>query len=305
MKMDTKLNNSNDSFMRQIFQMFKGGFEGLAKAITSLGKDVQKIEIQGLDVITIKGKDGKDGKDGHTPTDEELLTLITPLIPQITQPQDGHTPTDEELLALIRPLIPEVKNGETPTDEQLLALIKPLINHSEIAQEAAKLAQAELKPLIPVVDSPEDLATKLDELPKEWLSIDHIRGDFNTKIRPVIVPPAKTEIRVFDEGGNSYYIDRLNFAGSGVTLVKMADGVASVIIPGGSVGTTYTETPTGAINGSNLVYTVLHDITTVFSFAINGQFIHPNEYTATGNEITFNSPISADLAGTNFTLVYA
>ena len=30
---------------------------------------------------------------------------------QISQPQDGHTPTDEELLALIRPLIPNPVTG--------------------------------------------------------------------------------------------------------------------------------------------------------------------------------------------------
>jgi hypothetical protein len=51
------------------------------------------------------------GKHGHTPTEAELLDLITPLIPKV---QDGKTPSKEELLKLIVPLIPKVKDGMTP-----------------------------------------------------------------------------------------------------------------------------------------------------------------------------------------------
>ena len=64
------------------------------------------------------------GPPGKTPTTEELLALIKPLIPRVV---DGKTPTKQELLALIRPLIPKVADGKTPTTEELLALITPLI----------------------------------------------------------------------------------------------------------------------------------------------------------------------------------
>lgn len=67
------------------------------------------------------------GAPGHTPTDDELLALIKPLIEAIPKPKDGHTPTQKELLSLIRPLIPLVKDGETPSDERLIRLIKPFI----------------------------------------------------------------------------------------------------------------------------------------------------------------------------------
>lgn len=96
-------------------------------------KSTREVELKGVSVVTIKGdkgdkpKLGEDyhvPKDGHTLTDEELLAIITPLIPEVA---DGKTPTREELLSLIHPLIPIVKDGETPTEEQLLALIKPLI----------------------------------------------------------------------------------------------------------------------------------------------------------------------------------
>lgn len=67
------------------------------------------------------------GDKGDSPTKEELLALIEPLIPPPEKGDDGHTPTSAELRALIRPLIPKVKDGKTPTEEQLRDLILPLI----------------------------------------------------------------------------------------------------------------------------------------------------------------------------------
>jgi len=97
--------------------------------------EVQKMEIvpgENADIATafFSMLKGKKGDKGDTPTDEELLKLIKPLIPAPIpgkKGDKGDTPTVEQLLALIKPLIPEVKNGETPTDERLLSLIKPLI----------------------------------------------------------------------------------------------------------------------------------------------------------------------------------
>ena len=81
------------------------------------------------------------GRPGEKPTDEELLTLIKPIIPKV---EDGHTPTKEELLTLIKPLIPQSKDGETPSDERLLALITPLIPLVENGKDADPKAVLEL-----------------------------------------------------------------------------------------------------------------------------------------------------------------
>lgn len=43
------------------------------------------------------GVDGDTGADGHTPTEEELLTIIKPLIPQVTNGKDAE-PVDIEAL---------------------------------------------------------------------------------------------------------------------------------------------------------------------------------------------------------------
>lgn len=97
----------------------------IAQVISSLKGDAGYTPIKGKDYndgyTPVKGKDYFDGK---TPTDDELLNLIIPLMPEV---KDGHTPTVEELVAIIKPLMPKVKDGETPTDERLIKLITPLI----------------------------------------------------------------------------------------------------------------------------------------------------------------------------------
>ena len=72
----------------------------IEKIATRLAVKLAKLE---------KGDPGKDGQDGRTPTPQELVALIAPLIPPPVHGKDGKpgkTPTDAELLALIRPLIP-------------------------------------------------------------------------------------------------------------------------------------------------------------------------------------------------------
>lgn len=91
------------------------------------GKEFPKkmsVSLEGVSVVSIKGE---KGEKGDTPTDEHLIGLILPLIPEPIPGKDGYSPTEEDVLELIRPLIPEVKDGETPTDERLLSLIRPLI----------------------------------------------------------------------------------------------------------------------------------------------------------------------------------
>jgi hypothetical protein len=100
------------------------------------------------------------GDKGDKPTEKELLALITPLIPSVS---DGKTPTRDELLALIKPLIPQVKDGYTPTKQDLLAIIKPLIpqiSKEEISSEIYETLSEEIKSLIP---SKEDIESGIEE----------------------------------------------------------------------------------------------------------------------------------------------
>lgn len=67
----------------------------------------------------------------------------------------------------------------------------------------------------------------------------------------------------------------------------------------------HTEQPTGAINGSNTVYTVTKPIFAVLSFSLNGETIAqlPN-YTISGKTITFSTALPADYSGKDFEIKY-
>ena len=106
-------------------------FDGIEEKMNEFYSSLEEKIISSLE--NAKGDKGDapqknvDYFDGHTPTDEELLRIIKPLIPVAKDGEPGHTPTANEILALVRPLIPKVKDGATPTKEELLALIKPLV----------------------------------------------------------------------------------------------------------------------------------------------------------------------------------
>lgn len=99
---------------------------------------------------------GVDYFDGETPTDEELIALIKPLIPAPIKGEDGKSPTKEDLLKIIKPLIKPGKDGETPTDERLISLIQKVMpNLGE--------------------DTPEKIADKLNTL-DEKVNMSVIKG---------------------------------------------------------------------------------------------------------------------------------
>lgn len=64
------------------------------------------------------------------------------------------------------------------------------------------------------------------------------------------------------------------------------------------------ETPSGDIDGANTEYTVTKPINAVLSFGINGQVIHPSEYTVSGRTITMDTAIDGALSGTVFEITY-
>jgi len=143
---------------RQLYQLYKKAFEDIVEVL----KNQQKIELKGAEVVTIQGL------PGHTPTKEELLELIKPLIPNIPEVIHGKTPSREELLALIEPLIPEPRHGETPTVDKLLGLIKPLIPKVKDGETPSDDRLRKLiLPLIPKIDVP--VAPTADEIIKKLL----------------------------------------------------------------------------------------------------------------------------------------
>lgn len=91
------------------------------------------------------------------------------------------------------------------------------------------------------------------------------------------------------------FIPTKSFGGGGTTDVGVKFSLSRVV---------KTETPTGDIDGANTDYTVAGKITSIINFTINGQFIHPSEYTISGNTISFATALDASLSGTSFTVTY-
>jgi len=125
------------------------------------------------------------GEKGDTPTDEELIALIRPLIPE---PIEGHTPTDEELIDLIRPLIPEP--SKAPTKKDLIPLIKSLIP-DPVEGEPGKDG-TEIKA--------EQIAEKLNTL-KEAIDASVIKGgvtkkEFDEHGKEILAGMAKVDGRI-------------------------------------------------------------------------------------------------------------
>ena len=245
---------------RQKYQIINDGFNSVISSLKTLGekfgtkieikKEVSKTNLWKMvidhfsnisDVISqltfptvIETRVEKYVKQ----TDEELLELIKPLIPKIKV----EVPTTEDILELIKPLIPKAKNGKTPSDARLLTLISQLIPKIPTAEEL--ISEVTERIIVPSLPSAEELAEELGNVKKEWVPIEAIRGDFNTRVHRSFGSGGKIELQLQDEGGEIMYVDRINFAGNGVTVTKMGNKVVTVTIPGGgSLWEPYTQKP--------------------------------------------------------------
>lgn len=264
----------------------KEAIEKLAPAIQRLGGSADFIEYFLRAIKGEKGDQGDKGVKGDTPSDEEIVELIKPLIPEPVPGKDGYTPVKGVDYFDGK----DGKDGKPGKDgldgESIVGPQGPAGRDGKVGPAGSP-------------DTAAQIVAKLKSLKgKERLSYDDLKD-----LPPP--SPASKSIEIYDESGLiDGNLERINFAGAGVAASSDGRGTITVVITGGSGGTVHTETPSGAIDGVNAVYTVPTDITTVFSFAIGGQFIHPEHYSTTGNQITLDAPLDASLAGMPFTIVY-
>lgn len=165
---------NNTKIERQKFQMHKKGYSDIVEAIGELKEvekpEVQKVELQGISLVTIKGDKGEPGKDGNTPTKEELIKIVKPLIPEPKKGDkgDNYIITEKDKKEIAKSI--KVPVVEKVIEKQIIE--KPII--TEIVKEVAKYEDAEI------------IADKLSRVEKQWLSIEAIKGDFNSKIRQIV-----------------------------------------------------------------------------------------------------------------------
>lgn len=160
-------------------------------------------------------------------------------------------------------------------------------------------------------DTPDEIVAKVN-LSEKKIDGERVRG-FAELFRQVDSIGSFPRGKEAGGGGNvirylsngvviSAYVTELNFS---TNILPTYDGNGRITLTAmGGGGTTYSETPSGLVNGSNKIYTTLHTVTTVINFAINGAYIHPADYSVVGTTITFVTALDASLSGLPFTIVY-
>lgn len=138
---------------------------------------------------------------------------------------------------------------------------------------------------------------------KGLVSVMRFMEEFGTN--PVGIEVGGGPTYAFRSNGTkiSDHVTEINFT-TNLTATYAGNGRINVSAPGGGSSTFYTQTPVGVIDGANVTYTVTNTITSVVNFAINGQYIHPVEYTPSGTTITFVAALPSQLSGTSFTITY-
>ncbi len=166
------------------------------------------------------------GEKGDTPTKEELMNLIEPLIPDPIPGEDGKTPTKEELYSIIKPLIPK--------KEEIVRAVKPLLPKQVDmvlpSDDTVKRLIKNLLPKQPTYDKKviTDIRDELDNL-KQSVKNKPLPemfggGDSFTGLAKVDTP---------DIPGN---LEDKIIAGANITITKITDanGVKSLSIAGGA-----------------------------------------------------------------------
>lgn len=148
-------------------------------------------------------------------------------------------------------------------------------------------------------DTAKEVVAKINSIPggiKQYAieGLETLIAELRSKVRGMKKSPHATQ----KHGGGDTFL-----AGTAITITTNADGTKTISSTASS--TVYTETPSGTINGSNDTFTTAHSITSIYSFAINGQFIHPSEYSVAGSTITFVTAPDATLSGLPFTIIYS
>ncbi len=234
-------------------------------------KSEQQRKLTAIDTRVAAIKDGAPGKKGD-------------------KGDEGKTPSKKELVALIKPLIPEPipgPPGYTPVKG---------VDYNDGADAVVDTEQLmkDLLVKIPIPDFP-DFEPDITALKNDLAATRRTPGWGAHPLTIAQSGAVKAETARY-----------LNFTGTGVSSVTTnPDGTIDVSLTAGAAATTYTETPTGTINGNNKAFTTVHAITTIYSFALNSAYIHAGEYSVVGSTITFTTAPDASLSGTSFTIVYS
>jgi len=217
-----------------------------------------------------KGEMSKELKDAFA-TLEDTKTRLSSAV------EDGKNLTRSEARTITRLLQQEIRRVENLIPDP--ADLSPLEARIE---EKAKELEAKI-PSLPEELKPKGIRDKLESL----------QGNERVKIEAVA--DLREELKKLNDS-----IDAVRqMRGGRFSGGTSAMGVASAM---GFAGRT--ETPSGAINSSNVTYTVTKPINFIFSFMINGQSIPSADYSVSGRTITMDTALDSSLSGTEFEIKY-
>lgn len=179
-------------------------------------------------------KEGKRGVPGETPTRQEIVNVMSPLV---------KTYIDNRLPDTVKSLMPEIEIPEVPTLQEIIKGVEDYIpSKSEIISEVlSKIPPTEISEPI---DEESLFDSFLEFLKEKKITVDFIEG-----LAGRLKHLDNETRRAFQVSGGG--VPSLT-AGSNITLTRTSDG-GYIISSTGSGGLT-PITPAGVVNGVNTVF---------------------------------------------------
>lgn len=253
-----------------------------------------KVQIPGVELITIQGIPGEPGK---TPSDTELRSLIKPLIPKAIPGKDGKnyvlTSKDKKEIA---------SKIEVP-------IVEKVIERTEVIKEQPIITN-EIKE-VAVSDTGEQIIGKINTTPidkEEYLiDVSHVKGfkkllqksrskneqSFSASIGPIIQ----------DEGVSLPQEIYLSFVGAGVSVTDDPTNHRTVVTISGGASANESNGELLTDSGDHINFTFANAPTgiSVVWRGETGQIQLPSSYSAVSTTLTFSeSQIDGD--GNPFTI---
>jgi hypothetical protein len=278
----TQLTPQQKRKLEKLVKIVAEGNVAIAEYLYELEQKLDS-EIPGMKDVLLKIK----GDKGDSPTKEELLNLIQPLI-VIPEPIHGKdyvlTEEDKEEIA---------KSITVP-------VVEKVIEKTEIIKEQPLFFNKIEKEIIKEdKETPEQIRDKLETLENEnRLDAKAIKGldDVGILKKNLEIIDSRTRnigggnVEVYSNGNKIGTGTGINFIGSGIQSISHDGHRVTVNISGGS-GTGFTkETPTGDVNSVNQVFTVTNEPNYVVSDGAT--YFDGAGYTYSSLTITMDSPPS-------------
>lgn len=147
----------------------------------------------------LKGPKGDKGDSIAPETRKDMLKEIFAYLKE-NQPADGRTPTTDDLLKIILPLVPAARDGKTPTAKELLPIVR------KTTREEMSAAEDRLKSWLQemILNTPD----RLDNVDKDEASEDIIKKINNHEesidpktIKGLTTMLAKFQMSLREKGG--------------------------------------------------------------------------------------------------------